>query len=216
MTLMGWIALAGWAGVAILLLFWKSFIPAYLNKKGENLATHEDLNKLVEQMKAVTEATKEIEANISDKVWNKQRHWEMKREGVLTVMQALGKADEALHSVSNALKVAHKSEQPEIFQTAITERWEKCYYDIEDFDRKRALALIVCDKSFNDTLMAIGQQLRAIAYELGEGKLGAYAEISKELSHNYAQAYGFARRELGIHREKAESMPISGESSPLK
>jgi len=34
-------------------------------KKGENLATHEDLDKLVVQVRAVTTTTKEIEAKIS-------------------------------------------------------------------------------------------------------------------------------------------------------
>ncbi len=39
-----------------------AFIGSYLMKKGENLATHEDINKLVDQVKSVTQATKEIEA----------------------------------------------------------------------------------------------------------------------------------------------------------
>ena len=45
-----------------------AFIGSYLKKKGENLATHEDINKLVDQVKSVTQATKEIEAKISGKL----------------------------------------------------------------------------------------------------------------------------------------------------
>jgi hypothetical protein len=40
-------------------------ISSYLKKKGENLATHEDVDKLVKQVSAVTAATKQIEANIT-------------------------------------------------------------------------------------------------------------------------------------------------------
>ncbi len=42
-----------------------SYLGSYLKKKGENLATHEDINKLVDQVSAVTAATKQIEARIT-------------------------------------------------------------------------------------------------------------------------------------------------------
>src|SRR5208282_4811332 len=58
------------------------YLGAYLKKKGENLATHEDVDKLVEQVRAVTTTTKEIEAKVSGEAWNRQRRWELKR-GVL-------------------------------------------------------------------------------------------------------------------------------------
>jgi hypothetical protein len=39
-----------------------AYLGSYLKKKGENLATHEDLNKLIVELRATTEATKSIEA----------------------------------------------------------------------------------------------------------------------------------------------------------
>ena len=42
-----------------------SWLAGYLRKKGENLATHEDINKLVESVSAVTKVMKEIESKIS-------------------------------------------------------------------------------------------------------------------------------------------------------
>ncbi len=41
-----------------------AYLGAYLKKKGENLATHGDIDKLVKQVSAVTAATKQIEARI--------------------------------------------------------------------------------------------------------------------------------------------------------
>ena len=56
------------------------FFKGYLTKKGENLASKEDVKDLVARLSAVTEATKRIEADISTGVWDKQKRWDMKRE----------------------------------------------------------------------------------------------------------------------------------------
>jgi hypothetical protein len=42
-----------------------AYLLSYLKKKGENLATREDIDKLVQQVSAVTAATKQIEARIT-------------------------------------------------------------------------------------------------------------------------------------------------------
>ena len=72
------------------------YLGAYLKKKGENLATHEDLEKLVHQIRATTEATKAIEARISDEMWNRQRQWEMKKEVFVEATRTIAKADAVL------------------------------------------------------------------------------------------------------------------------
>ena len=56
----------------------RAYLGSYLKKKGENLATHEDIDKLLAQVTAVTQATKEIEAKISVDVWERQKKWEIK------------------------------------------------------------------------------------------------------------------------------------------
>ena len=50
-----------------------AFFGAHLSKKGKNAAIHEDIGKLVQQMAAVTQTTKEIEARISNDMWERQR-----------------------------------------------------------------------------------------------------------------------------------------------
>jgi hypothetical protein len=55
----------------IVSLILQSYLPAYAKEKGKNLATHEDIQKLVDQVKAVTLATKKIEAEISSGVWDR-------------------------------------------------------------------------------------------------------------------------------------------------
>ena len=46
-----------------------AYVGSYLKKKGENLATREDISALVAQVATVTKTTKEIEAAISCDLW---------------------------------------------------------------------------------------------------------------------------------------------------
>jgi hypothetical protein len=196
-------ALMSWAITALMAGF-GAYFGSYFKKKGENLATHEDIGKLVDQVRAVTVTAKEIEANISDRSWNRQKHWEMKREAIFSVMASLGRADEALHTLALAAKALNESKEPGFLRGAEREARNECYQQIEDFDMKRALALIVCGKEMNDTLMSLKSDLRLIASQLREGKEGAYDELGEKLHRNYARAYAFARRELGISRENLD------------
>ena len=191
--------LIAWSLATLVSAFVGSYLAGYLRKKGENLATHEDLEKLVEQMKAVTLATKEIEANISDKVWNRQKHWELKRDAVYAVMQALGRADEALHLASVAILGERTDSNG--FREAKLEAWDTFYREIDDFDAKRAMALIVCGKMMNDTLMTLKHELKSLALQLGGGEITCYEDYKPDLAPVFARAFAAARQELGIVRE---------------
>ena len=56
------------------------YLAGYMKKKGENLAMHEDIGKLTAQVAAVTKTAKEIEAQITGDMWDRQKRWELKRE----------------------------------------------------------------------------------------------------------------------------------------
>jgi len=201
-------------GITALMAGFGAYFGSYFRKKGENLATHEDIGKLVDQVRAVTMTAKEIEANISDRSWNRQKHWEMKREAIFSVMASLGRADEALHTFALAAKALNESKEPGFLRGAVQEARNESYREIEDFDMKRALALIVCGKEMNDTLMSLKLDLRLIASQLREGKGDAYDKLRTKLQRDFAQAYAFARRELGVRGEKQDiATPQSNESS---
>ena len=80
-------------------------------KKGENLATHEDIEKLKEQVRVVTTTTKEIEAKISTEVWDRQRRWEMKREVLFEASKSLARVCDALMRI-NATELFTESHMP--------------------------------------------------------------------------------------------------------
>jgi hypothetical protein len=79
----------------------KPFFGSYAAKKGENLATKEDIEQL-------TKIAEKIKAKISDEVWDRQKQWEMRRDAVLDVVRAIGKLNQAFISL-NAENVVHES-----------------------------------------------------------------------------------------------------------
>jgi hypothetical protein len=66
----------GCIGTAIVGFFLRSYLGSYLTEKGKNLATFEDIQKLVAQV----QATEEAKADISSRMWDRQMRWAGKKE----------------------------------------------------------------------------------------------------------------------------------------
>lgn len=77
------------------------FLLSYLRKKGENLATHEDINKVLADLRAVTTTTKEIEAKISGDLWDQQKKWELKRDTLFEVTRCIFSLQEGLTALTS-------------------------------------------------------------------------------------------------------------------
>lgn len=73
----------------------KPFFGSYASKKGENLATKEDIAQL-------TKIAEGIKAEISDKVWDRQKQWELKRDTIIDAVRALTDLYEALLDLHSA------------------------------------------------------------------------------------------------------------------
>ena len=77
-----------------------AYVGSYLKTKGENLATHEDIGKLVDQVRAVTTTTKQIESKIAGDLWDRQKRWELRRDAIFD-------ASKKMAAVKNALSNLH-------------------------------------------------------------------------------------------------------------
>jgi hypothetical protein len=88
-----------------------AYIASYLKKKGENLATHEDLNKLVEQVSAVTHTTKLIEAQISTSMWDRQKQWEIKRDVYFDVLKEMATFEHSCRILLSTLRAERQFEE---------------------------------------------------------------------------------------------------------
>jgi hypothetical protein len=162
----------GWLG---------SFVGAYLKKKGQNLATHEDLNKLVEQVAAVTKTTKEIEAKISDEVWGRQRLWEMKRDAFFALVKAETAAKDALITLSSVWEVvrAQPPDDPnstEAVLKASRSWWAAC----GDFESAGAQAHLVCGPDVAKQLDSLTLFLRQTVSKLSECDVDYHAKFREE------------------------------------
>jgi hypothetical protein len=108
-----------------------SYLGGYLKRKGENLATHEDIGKLTEQVAAVTRTTKEIEAQITSGLWDRQKRWELKREVLFEATKRLAAVDDTLRTYSSALRLERNKQVQEDSnewlegKIGILDRWSK-------------------------------------------------------------------------------------------
>jgi hypothetical protein len=101
-------AAGAWAG---------PYLGGYARKKGENLATHEDIGKVTKQVAAVTTTTEQIKTEISDESWGRQRRWELKREVLIEASKRkslLRRCDHRVTFRNGCCKLGKQERRPSI------------------------------------------------------------------------------------------------------
>jgi hypothetical protein len=178
-----------------------AFLGSYFKRKGENLATHEDISKLVDQVRAVTTATKEIEAKISNEVWDKQKQWELKRDVLFETIKRIAAVKDALFDMRIFYFPAEDEDDAAKKGITIEQRNEvsKKVWDAESsFDQTTFLAALVCGDEVNRLLLAFGRLMRRCAKEISKGERDA---AKNSLNDLHTQADGITaamRREIGV------------------
>jgi hypothetical protein len=198
----------GWAFTTLISAFIGSYLAGYLKKKGENLATKEDIGDLVKQMSAVTEATKKIEADISTSVWDKQKRWEMKREVLFEATKRVSEVDDAMLSYATATKEDHAKQK--VWATALPTieeqlswaeskherqtRWSKAS---TAFDESRLFAGIVCGKDGKQAFDDLGAFINNLAAQMTKDP-NAYDSSRADLIRKILQTRNAIRKELEV------------------
>ena len=196
--------LVAWGLVTLVGAFTGSYLAGYLKKKGENLATHEDIAKLVEQMSAVTKATKDIEAKISSDLWDRQKRWELKREVLFEATRRLADIEDGLLSLDSVLQVEQKEQKKEdepgwveVRHERIT-KWSKAS---AAFDEARLLVLMVCEREAIQAFEEFGALVSAIAMKITPGKdPEIYKKSQVECCKKRMAVRAAVRKELGVDR----------------
>jgi len=198
----------GWALTTLVGAFIGSYLAGYLKKKGENLATHEDINRLVEQVRAVTEATKKIEAEISVGVWDKQKRWEMKREVLFEVARRLSEVEDALLGFAIVMRndkknqeawatVAPSAEEQITWGRIRAERVEKWSNAQSAFEESRLFVGIVCGKDGKEAFEDLGTFINILARDISQ-KPEAYDTSRPDLIKKILAAQNAIRKELEV------------------
>lgn len=160
-------------------------------QKGENLATHEDIDKLRDQVAAVTTTTEQIKAEISDAAWNRQWRLNLKRKVLLKAAQRLSAVDDALLAVDSMVRLKLTGDEA----NKVNRQWHDSGVR---FDEARVLMSVVCT---NETIEAFQRFLNVAngvaARILTKEDTKIYGQSVDELRASIAAAQAAIRKELG-------------------
>lgn len=90
--------------LVIAVAFFGSYLGTYAKRKAENLATKEDFEELLSQVKKTTEETEKIKTEISRVSWVDQQRWALKRELYMELLDSLYSEKEAIFKLSDEEK----------------------------------------------------------------------------------------------------------------
>jgi len=179
-----------------------AFVVSYMKEKGKNLATKEDVQDVVSQMSAVTEATKRIEAEISDKVWDRQKRWELRRDVAFETAKASGVAKDALtkmHAVYMTEKQAAAQGKPER-----PEKKAEVYANVNNaadaLEAAIMLAGISCGREMTKALYEFDLFVREMAVEIAAGKPELFLERKEEFVERHHRVASTIRAEVGLEQ----------------
>ncbi len=194
-----------WAAGTLISAFVGSWLAGYLRKKGEGVAAHEDISKLVDEVSAVTTATKEIEKKIDRQIWSGQRQWELKRDALLAAVSALRHAQIAVGSLYSAYDVDMKVKGKEWEERAPEER-RRASEALAVFDEKRFEASLVCSKIVNSAMATPASLMRYCIKFFAQEEHKKGSDLVPRINDAVNLAIDFMRKELGF-------TPLSSESS---
>jgi hypothetical protein len=87
---------------------------AYEQEKGKRLATHEDIENVLKQVQAVTRETETIKAQIGSDLWLRQTIWNQKREAYANILKCSYSAQDALNLWRSTLQVLRDCRQQNV------------------------------------------------------------------------------------------------------
>jgi hypothetical protein len=189
-----------WLLSVICALFIGGFLKSYMSKKGENLATHEDIEKLVDQVRAVTTATKEIEAKISGEVWDRQKRWELRRDLLLDAVNKTGELDDAItnfHAVCMTEKMMQSLGKAPNNENKV-ESGARFGKAANNFDRAVSLVRVICGDETIKGFHAFGLMSRLLYQEMSGGNPEAFVQKTKEYVEKQKEVTAAIRKELGV------------------
>jgi len=187
---------------------WGASKRAYATKKGENLATHEDIDKLVDQVAAVTDTTKKIEAKISETEWNRQKRWELKREVLFEAGKRLGELHDVMVQLDTVAKLEKSGDIYSDYCNRLLEQWRGASLG---FVGTMHLAAIICEDETEVALAEVACITTQIAMRrIQRRDVSAFIEVQETFQQSIVAARAAIRKELGI-----DTVPdAAGETGP--
>ena len=176
------------------------YLTGYAKKKGENLATKEDMNDVLEQVSAVTATTKRIEAEISNDVWDRQKRWELKRDTLLQAARRMADTQDSILKLEGVLKVETESAKagtPRDMSQQQNEALTKWSAARTAADETALLVGVVCGKDAGQLFNNLNNIGEHVVKRILQKDTSAYQESCAEIGTRASLVRDFIRRELG-------------------
>jgi hypothetical protein len=188
-----------WVALAAIASGFGGYFGAYLRKKGENRAVHEDLARL-------TATTEEIRASIADRSWERQRNWELRKESVFSLMQSLQECQEALmdYWVETWPSSPEMARDP-LIRERTRQRADAWYRSRDEFAKRLDRAQIVCGSEYLEVLTGIYQAMHKTALQL-EKDDDAYKRFGDDVKPMVARAFELSRQELSVQSSEPRAV----------
>ena len=185
--------------LAVVVSLLVGYLKGYTKKRGENKAMHDDLGKLVDQVRAVTTTAKEIEAQISGGLWDKQRRWELRRDVIFDAMKRLGATDDALRNLDTVYRTARENGADEIYWVRARLDAKKKLFNVStEFDESRSLISLVCADEVRAACDNVAVFMGTISVGITQNDAEIYSKSTKELWQKLIAAKTAMRKELEI------------------
>jgi hypothetical protein len=171
----------------------KPFLGSYSAKKGENLATKEDIAQ-------ITKVQEDIKAQISDEKWDRQKQWEMKRDAISDVVRAIHPLTSALEGLVT-LHLVHpdpntatrRDETPD--ERKARENFVLC---LENFECARFLATLFVGDALRTALSECYTAYRTECATVMQERLSYYSTHMEARVQKVNTVFKAAREELNI------------------
>ena len=176
-----------------------SYFKGYGEQKGKNLATHEDITLLVDQVRAVTQTTKEIEARISDDVWDRQKRWELRKELILVAVAKAHAMFDALSSLQAIQLTEHNSRRQGLpaRTEVVTEKAQRWTVSVQEFTSARVALELVCDEDAIHAAKVYSLLLGQIVSPVLNGDINIFQEKLETMVKAGAALNSALRDQLG-------------------
>ena len=160
--------------IGALTLSFRSFTSSYSSEKGKNLATKEDVAEL-------TKTIKEVEAKISNDVWNRQKQWELKKEVCFEALRQLALAQwhfPVITAQSDIFRLTDKAEIRDKAYLDLAKSHDALHDMIAAIGQTMLLAQATCDQKVWKTL------------EVAHDSIAAFgsASLAREVDDNEVRA----------------------------
>lgn len=180
-----------------------AYLGSYLKQKGKNLATHEDINNLVGQVAAVTQTTKEIEAKISNEMWDRQRRWELKTQAMFEAIKRMTSVKEALTGMLAVYRNNAQSEAPLSDERASkqTEAYKALNEAVNGLEQAAFTAQLVCGAEIFVALSMLALFARDTAGEMTDARPEVFNEAfnkATEIGARIVTVTKLMQKELGL------------------